>query len=83
MRNLERLQAENRCLPKNHEGHIVSPKYLNPDSAYLSKWRDWLKTHPVTDRPAWLRGDIQSMRKNGKRSKAIFAGFTPGESSRE
>ena len=83
MKDLNRLQRENKCLPKNAEGHIVSPKYLNPDSPYLSQWREWLQTHPVTDRPAWLRGDIQSMRKNGKRSKMIFAGFTRGENRHE
>ena len=69
-----------RGLPRNMDGQIVSPKYVpETHSAYLAAWRTWIKANPDQSRwPVWLRGDIQLMRANGKRSRTRFVASMPG-----
>ena len=83
MRNLEKLRAENKWLPKDASGIITSPLYLPLGHPMLSVWRQWLKTNPRDKWPAWLRGDIQAMRPSGKRLKPASAPSTPGSGSDE
>ena len=79
--NLDRLYAENRCLPRNADGHIVSPYYLPVGSSYLSVWREWLKKTPKSEWPDWLRKDIERMRKRGTRSTLRSDASTPGSAA--
>ena len=64
-------ESRNKTLPRNRDGHIVSPRYTpEHQTGYLAAWREWIKANPdQTKWPDWLRGDIQLMRANGKRSK--------------
>jgi hypothetical protein len=51
---LQRISAENRELPANDAGQIISPRYVHPGSKYAIAWREWLDSHPRVEWPAWL-----------------------------
>lgn len=62
MTSLAALQKQRENLPKNADGHIVSPRYVPPGSSYLSLWRNYCATTPKKDWPSWLAHDIACMR---------------------
>ena len=41
MTSLQALQKERAGLPKNPDGHIISPRYVPAGNSYLSLWRDY------------------------------------------
>ena len=67
--NTDAVQQENKCLPLNAEGHVVSPRYVPENSTYLETWREWCRKHPKSEWPEWLKRDLEAMRP-GKRTSA-------------
>ena len=66
MTSLAALQKERADLPKNADGHIVSPRYVPAGSPYLALWRSYCSVTPRKQWPSWLAHDIALM-KLGKR----------------
>jgi len=69
MRTLEARSSEDRCLPRDPHGQIISPRYLPKNSAYLKTWREWCKATPKDQWPQWLHEDVRTLRvQNSTRS---------------
>jgi hypothetical protein len=66
MSSLQALQKERAGLPKNPDGHIISPRYVPVGNSYLSLWRAYCSATPKNQWPSWLAHDV-SMMKIGKR----------------
>jgi hypothetical protein len=71
MTSLAALQKERAGLPKNADGHIVSPRYVPPRNSYLSLWRDYCAATPKNQWPSWLAYDIEMMKVGKRRPKKI------------
>ncbi len=56
MRDIEQIRAENRLLPLNPDGHIVSPLY-SPSHRYRAQILDWADANPTLV-PDWLKHDL-------------------------
>lgn len=74
--DLPRLSEENRCLPRNADGHIVSPRYSK--GTYLAKWGEWCRKNPRETWPEWLKKDVDILKhKPTFRGRNSTAGSPP------
>jgi len=71
MTSLQALQKERAGLPKNPDGHIISPRYVPPGNSYLSLWRAYCAATPKNQWPSWLAYDIEMMKVGKRRPKKI------------
>lgn len=85
MKDLAYLQKVEKCLPRNSQGQVVNPIYLDPvwHATYLGNWGKWCRNNPRETWPSWLASAVSQLQKRGKRSMPRSPASMPGSDAHE